>query len=90
MGVVSLMNTAMGFSKMGGTEASWGIQRALNHFLSLGGVPPTAHHNLSWYSLPAYVFKISLSPGTRQSVFSSRETGSGRCRLQDLLLAEKW
>lgn len=38
--------------------------------------------------LPANVFRISRSPGTRQSVFSSSETGSGRCNLQDWLLVE--
>lgn len=66
-----------------------GIQRALSHFISPGGAPPPAHHNPAERSLPAYVFRISLSPSTRQSVFSSSETGSGLCRLQDLLLIER-
>lgn len=51
------------------------------------GRGPTPHKP-ALHSLPAYVFRISLSPSTRQSVFSSRETGSGLCRLQDLLLVD--
>lgn len=53
-----------------------------------GRGPTPTHRNSALRSLPAYVFRISLSPSTRQSVFSSKETGSGLCRRQDLLLVD--
>ena len=87
--VTSLWQIQPQISSMTGEgEDRWGIQRALGDFIPRGGDPLPTPHKPALYSLPAYVFRISLSPSTRQSVFSSRETGSGLCRLQELLLVD--
>lgn len=87
MGMASLMNTTR-LLHDGWQWDSLGRPEVSEPCLA-GRGPPTVHYSLPQHSLPAYVFRSSLSPSTRQTVFSSRETSSGLCRLQDLILIKE-